>query len=149
MAAGVVPGQAAHVREGEDRVSLPTLRCQTYTRLWVFGRYTYTLFGHRLWLPLSHRALGYGAALIVPLWLLEWALHIPFSAFGLTLHFVLPWLLVRWALSMAGNGERPLELALSWVRLGWYVARHKPRRAVAVRDRARVTGLVPVRVRER
>jgi hypothetical protein len=130
-------------------VSLPTLRCQTYTRLWVFGRYTYTVVGHRLWLPISHRALGYGAALIAPLWLLLWVAHVPFSAFGLTLHFVLPVVLVRWALSMAGNGERPLELALSWLRLGWYVARHRPRRAVAVRDHARVAGLVPVRVRER
>jgi hypothetical protein len=130
-------------------VSLPTLRCQTYTRLWIFERHTYTVLGHRLWLPISHRALGYGAALIGPLWLAEWVLRIPFSAFGLTLHFVLPVVLVRWALSMAGNGERPWELATSWLRLWWFSVRHQRPRPVRLRSRARTRALRPVRVRER
>jgi len=128
----------------------PTLDCVTYTRLWTFSRYTYTLLGHRLWLPISHRSVGYLLAVGVPLWGLMALLHVPFQTFGLTAHFIVPWLLTRWALKVAGHGARPHEFAWSWIRFAWnspgFLPQHQP---------VRVTGRVstplavrPVRIGE-
>ena len=131
-----------------DGSSIPLL---TLTRLWLFSRHLYGLNGRALWVPVSHRAVGYSLAVFAPLWLvLEW-LGVPFHGFGWTVHAVLPGLLVWWALRTVGDGARPEELVWSWVRLVWHVARRRAGvRPARVRSVARCpVGGVPVRVRER
>lgn len=128
----------------------PTLDCVTYTRLWTFSRHTYTLLGHRLWLPISHRSVGYLLAVTIPLWATLQLLHVPWASLGITVRFIVPWLLCRWALKAAGGGARPVEFAWSWLRLAVHPLRHR-RRATPVRVSGAVSSPLaarPVRIKE-
>lgn len=129
---------------------LPTLRLLTLTRLWLFGRSLYSLGPIRLWLPISHRALGYTAAIGVPFWVVLKVLHVPLDGVGLTLHFVVPGMMVWYALRLVGEGARPTDVVLSWVRLCWHLCTHRATLPAWVRGNVR-TPLVTrtVRVRDR
>jgi hypothetical protein len=111
------------------------MRLLTLTRLWLFGRYLYSVGDLRLWTPIPHRALGYGLAVFVPVWLLLALPGVGFGGPGLTWHFVVPGLTVWWLLRMVGEGQRPTEAVSSWGRLLWHAARTPAVRPVALKER--------------
>lgn len=115
-----------------EREGMPLL---TLTRLWLFGRFMYSVGDVKLWTPIPHRMLGYGLAVFVPTWLVLGGLRQGFSGPGLTFHFVIPGLLVWWLLRVVAEGQRPSETVGSWVRLGWHVAHTRRVRPVRVRER--------------
>lgn len=115
-----------------------SIRLLDLTRLWQFSRYMYSFGEYRLWVPVSHRAVGYTLAALVPLWGALQVLGVPWTAFGLTAHVVLPGLLVWWALRVVGDGARPQELVGSWLRLGWLGVRGERLVPVRVASRSRV-----------
>lgn len=113
-----------------------SMRLLTLTRLWLFGRYLYSLGEYRLWVPIPHRALGYGLAVFVPLWLVLHVAGVGFKGPGLTWHFVIPGVLVWWLLRVVGEGARPTELVGSWLRMGRHVVRGRRVQSVRVKERA-------------
>lgn len=127
-----------------------SIRALTLTRLWLFSRYLYSVGDYRLWMPISHRGLGYTIAIVAPLWLVLYWLDVPIAEAGLTLHFVLPGLLVWWALRLVGEGAKPTEIITSWARLVWHIV-HRGERVVPVRVASRATTPAgrPTRIRER
>jgi hypothetical protein len=96
----------------------------TLTRLWLFGRYMYSVGNDvRLWTPVSHRAIGYALAVFVPVWVVLHVLRVGWGGPGLTWHFVVPGLVVWWLLRVVGEGARPTEAVGSWARLVVHCAR--------------------------
>jgi hypothetical protein len=123
-----------------------SIRLLDLTRLWQFSRYMYSFGEYRLWVPISHRAVGYAIAVLSPVWLVLQALGVPWGGRGLTAHLVLPGALVWWALRVVGEGARPVELVGSWVRMGWLWVRGERLVPVVLRqatrsDVGRVTGV--------
>lgn len=111
------------------------MRLLTLTRLWLFGRYLYRVGDRSLWTPVSHRMLGYAVAVFVPVWVVLALLRVSMGGPGLTYRFVIPGLLVWWALHVVGEGQRPHEPVVSWVRMVWHVVRTPAVRPVRIRER--------------
>ena len=111
------------------------MRLLTLTRLWLFGRYLYRVGDVTLWTPISHRGLGYALAVFVPVWLVLALLRVGMGGPGLTWRFVIPGLLVWWALHAVGEGQRPHEAVSSWARLCWHVVRAPAVKPVRIRER--------------
>jgi hypothetical protein len=63
-----------------------SIRLLDLTRLWQFSRYMYSFGEYRLWVPISHRAVGYAIAVLSPVWLVLQALGVPWGGLGLTAH---------------------------------------------------------------
>lgn len=126
----------------------PRVRMLNLTRLWLFSRHMYRIGDMALWVPISHRMLGYIIVVFVPALIVFNRLGIPFSGPGLTVNFVLPGVLVWWALRKVGEGEKPVDLVGSWVRLLVHAARApRPVPAVCVSGGARSPlAASPVRV---
>jgi hypothetical protein len=61
-----------------------SIRLLDLTRLWQFSRYMYSFGEYRLWVPISHRAVGYAIAVLSPVWLVLQALGVPWGGLGLT-----------------------------------------------------------------
>lgn len=115
-----------------------SLRLLTLTRLWLFGRFLYKFGDVRLWTPVPHRTIGYGSVVFSAFWVTLHLLGVPMGGPGLTFHFILPGVIVWWMLRAVGVGARPSEVASSWLRLGWFVARG--RRVASVRVGERMGG---------
>lgn len=126
-----------------------TIRLLTLTRLWLFSRYLYRIGEWRLMVPLSHRALGYGLAVFVPVWIvLQWANVSTASAVGMFVYGAIPAGIVWWALHLVGEGARPHELVTSWARYGRAVVLGRRLTPVRVGSRSRADLGRPARMRE-
>jgi hypothetical protein len=112
------------------------LRLLTLTRLWLFGRFMYTLGEYKLWTPIPHRAIGYALAVLVPANVVLSLLRVPFSGPGLTWRVVVPVVFVWWLLRVVAEGARPSEVLGSWARLVWFVVRTPAVGPVRIRERS-------------
>lgn len=115
------------------------IRLLTLTGLWRFQKYLHTVGGAALWEPIRWRTISWVAAVFGATIILAHITHLGWLGPALTLRFVLPGIVVWWAMRQVDAGASPGELALSWLRWAAATVRREPdsgRRQLRSRARA-------------
>lgn len=133
-----------------DSGDRPTITCRTITSLWRFPRAIYRFGPIPAPVPIPWVSVLYALAFLIPIWVVLSWVRVPYANIGLTLRGVVPFFLAAACVRAASNGQRPSEIAWSWVRQVWVLARKGSRVRTPTRLRSRpVTRLAPVPTRLR
>lgn len=135
---------------GDSADDRPVITCQTITTLWRFPRAIYRFGPVPAPVPIPWVSVLYALAFLIPIWVVLSWIRVPYANIGLTLRFVVPFFLATACVRLATNGQRPTEVAWSWIRQVWVLARRRDRVRVRTRLSSRpVTRLAPVATRLR
>lgn len=112
------------------------LELLTITRLWLFENKVYNIGQKALIVPVSVRAIGYAAAVFLPMSIVLSILGVSWvsSATAMFFRVALPGMIVWLALRYVSAGGKAHELVLAWVGYTWCVVRNAFRSSTTTRS---------------